>query len=374
MWTSVDYELDWPRELLRDELRALRDHPYRAWSGNEVELLLTEAFHAEIPAAEFARLNSLGEWADDPGPTRTWIADLLEHLHELREYTPPRPYWAARRSGQAEAPVRDPAAAPHRFADLIGLLRDCGYLARDFGEPCVDDNPYEHYAGDLNGELCRRLGNLGHRQLWPPQPETWDFDTFYGLIEVFHDLVARPRRRWYHDFGDCGFHFVDFDTDAGRRVYRSLVNGLLAENAVELRLADTGEDAGRLVHVVDEARADLVERALLTPDPDVAGRVEHAIALFRRRGAGAEDKRSAVVTLAGILEGRRTVIKETPLLTSADEDALFHIANKFALRHRGINQQRDYDEAFLDWIFWWYLATVELTDQILARDDTSAAS
>ncbi len=27
-----------------------------------------------------------------------------------------------------------------------------------------------------------------------------------------------------------------------------------------------------------------------------------------------------------------------------------------------------YDEAFLDWIFWWYLGTVELTNRLINRD------
>ena len=29
----------------------------------------------------------------------------------------------------------------------------------------------------------------------------------------------------------------------------------------------------------------------------------------------------------------------------------------------------DYDPIFLDWIFWWYLATVELIDRLLARSE-----
>jgi len=39
----------------------------------------------------------------------------------------------------------------------------------------------------------------------------------------------------------------------------------------------------------------------------------------------------------------------------------------FAIRHRRRGQQADYDPVFLDWIFWWYLATVELTARLLAR-------
>lgn len=259
MWISVDYELDWPPELLAGELRALFDHPYRGWTGGEVELLLSEAFHTGIPAAEFTRLHSTAEWDNDPAPTRQWIADLFEHLPTMRVYAPRSPYWAACRPSPVAVPARDPADVMNRFDGLVGLLHACGYLARDFPEPCPYDDPDEHLGRDLNLELRARFQDTdpNDRKLWPLQPEAWDTDTFYSLVEVFHDLVARPRHRWDHEHDGCGPHFKDFDTEAGRRVYRTLVNRLLAENAVELRLAHTGEGAGRLVHIVDEARADL---------------------------------------------------------------------------------------------------------------------
>jgi hypothetical protein len=57
-----------------------------------------------------------------------------------------------------------------------------------------------------------------------------------------------------------------------------------------------------------------------------------------------------------VLEERRQLIKAE--LGTPDEGALFQIANKFAIRHQRASQQADYDPAFLDWIFWWYLATV----------------
>jgi hypothetical protein len=93
--------------------------------------------------------------------------------------------------------------------------------------------------------------------------------------------------------------------------------------------------------------------------------VRHAIALFRSRGSTELDKRSAVVVLAGVLEERRVLLKEK--LFRKDEGALFQIANEFAIRHSSASQQGDYDPAFLDWVFWWYLATIELTDRVLAR-------
>jgi len=51
---------------------------------------------------------------------------------------------------------------------------------------------------------------------------------------------------------------------------------------------------------------------------------------------------------------------------------LFHIANQFGIRHQTAGQLRDYDPMFLEWIFWWYLATIELTDRLLARQAGSA--
>ena len=210
--------------------------------------------------------------------------------------------------------------------------------------------------------LAERLG--GRPGLWPLQPAEWDEDTFYGLIEVLHDLVARPR------MGDRlpGLRQAPFyAVEAGRRLYRWRVNRLLNTADIGLRLADTGEDAGRLVETVDPARAELLDRVLVTPKAVAAGHVRHAIALFRGRGADEHAKRSAIVTLAGVLEDRRELLKAE--LLRKDEGALFQIANEFGLRHNRAGQRGDFDPVFLDWVFWWYLATIELTDRLLARPD-----
>ena len=65
-----------------------------------------------------------------------------------------------------------------------------------------------------------------------------------------------------------------------------------------------------------------------------------------------------------MLEDRRNLLKAH--LFTEDENALFHIANKFDLRHRNDRQHTEYDPAFRDWVFWWYLSTIELTDRLLA--------
>ncbi|MDQ1739016.1 MAG: hypothetical protein QOE53_668, partial [Pseudonocardiales bacterium] len=61
---------------------------------------------------------------------------------------------------------------------------------------------------------------------------------------------------------------------------------------------------------------------------------------------------------------------EQNLLTK-DSAALFEIANRFDLRHRRADQLADYDDAYLDWIFWWYLSTLELIESLTRNQATS---
>jgi hypothetical protein len=194
---------------------------------------------------------------------------------------------------------------------------------------------------------------------------TADQDLFCDVIEVLHDVVARPRARTMHGYSGCGWHRSAFSLEAGQVLYRWLVNRVLDRSDLGLRLADEGEDAGRLVAVTDPARMELAASMAGRTDPGTGDVVRHAIALFRGRSATEHDKRSATVALAGVLEERRQLLKAEVL--SRDEGALFQIANQFAIRHRRDDQRPDYDPAFLDWIFWWYLATIELTDRILER-------
>lgn len=386
-WASFDYALDWPRELLAQELEALEADPYWHWQPEHVSGLLREAFHGPDPAQAFDRASSLDVWFLDATPPdgspqpepngRLWIRDLLEHMSDLRDYSPPMPLWRARTRG---APADDGAPDDVRqtIAELLHQLASTGYFAKRFPENCVDDGldeygdpPHDGTAGNrIRRYLAQATGHEGRDvELWPVLSGWgfWPDDTFYEVIEALHDVAARPRHRWFHEDRECGLHFEEFDTDAGRRIYRALVNRVLVKYEIDLRLADSGEDEGRLVRTVDDARAGLIAQALAAPTGGGGDRVKHAIALFRRRSATPEDKRLAAVALFGVLEERSQLVKATPHITSKDEDDLYNIANNFALRHQDVKQKRHYDPIFLDWIFWWFLSAIEVTNQVLAR-------
>ncbi|MDG4833021.1 hypothetical protein O7627_27490 [Solwaraspora sp. WMMD1047] len=376
MFDAPDYELAWPRDLFVAEASALIASGH-ATDEDRVGCLLEEAFTSSGPWDDFTAAGSttfddpwavpLGaaeiEAAGTPSAMKDqFLATLVKNADSLREASTPRPYWPERVAAQSAAHQLEPDlhAAKRRFVQLINQFSRDGYLERVFPRECVD-GPFD-VAVD---ESARLQEHLGVPNLWPLRPAEWDDDIFYGLVEVFHDLVARPRNRHYHSWNQCGWHYSSYAIAPARALYRRRVNKLLEVAALELRLAEEGEDTGRLVHLIDDERRALVEQVLRSPDPKAGDQVEHAIALFRGRTSTLQEKRSAVVALAHVLESRRALLK-TELLRG-DEGALFHIANGFAIRHESESQKADYDPVFLDWVFWWYLATIELSDRLLAR-------
>ena len=345
------FDLAWPRELFVTEASALLAGPYQ---DRSIELLLTEAFRSERVGQRYA---------NKPSRQRSLLEELVQNANTLREAFVDPPYWPKRHNPSGQSSEAMSTKARKDFKALIAELRQKGYFDERFPQDCLAVGK----GGDreISAELADRLGVT---DLWPLKPSTWSDATYYGLIEVFHDLVARPRdiimKHKTMDGIACA-HYDSFARAPGQRLYRWRVARLLARHGIHLKLADDGGDAGRLVGVAGDDRDRLVASVFATPDAAARDTVRHAVSLFRGRTSGRSEKRSAIVALAGLLEQRRALLK-TKLL-SGDENALFQIANEFDLRHRRADQQDDYAEAFLDWIFWWYLGTLELTNQLLLQ-------
>ena len=347
-----DLALRWPREVFAAEVTELT----RLAGGVEnwperVELVLEDAFAGPAAADKFR------SFVGCPGGIE-YLRSLCDRVSELPIFDDRPRYWPERHSTAAQG--LDSFAGS--FIRLIDELQERGWLEKELPAGCgtrftdVDVDPAE--------VLDERLGRP---DLWPLRASrpTWDWDLVFGLVEVFHDLVALPRTRRFHQSEVCGWHWSEFVFEPARRIYRWRVNRLLERVGQEVRLADEGDDEGRIVAVTDEARANLLHRAVTRTDPGSGDQVREAIAMFRARSASREARRLAVVALAGVLEQRRRLLKDH--LHGKDEGALFEIANRFGLRHQRDGQLTGYDEAFLEWIFWWYLATIELTDRLLAR-------
>lgn len=380
---SRGYQLLWPREIFSDELAAITEllgdrdvRPALRW-------LFEEALRGPDPIEDLDRVptalgRDLNGWPmESANPVRDFGRLIYKHRDVLPDYTPRRYYLARHEPTEPEAA---PAAGDvdwlklqQAWSALVENLVANGYLDRLAGDSCSDGQGADVQAARISVLIRDHCGLVGQ---WPltlvEDGLATDEDVFFTLVEVFHDLVARPRVRMWHDFDQAFCWSSEFDEHAGQAVYRFAANELLNRCGVEYQLADSGEDQGLLVHAPADGRATLVLRLARSVENSqrLGDPVTHAIKLFRSRDTSVEDKRSACIALAGVLEARRDLLK-TELLTK-DEGALFNIANNFAVRHQDASQQRDYDEAYLDWIFWWYLATVELTNRLIARNETAS--
>lgn len=359
----------------------------RASSARDVGFLLDEAFHGGRALKLFLEVDNDSGWTDvdvfgDGAPSaqsragQVLLAELARDAHRIPMWSPRR-YFSARQVAATAAPSMLTAEQVRtRWADLIVELDVSGYLEDEFGPNCSDAE------GDPVAEGCQRLAELlgTDKYVWPLLDEdgdrtgvekSWTPERFADMVEVFHDLIARPRTRWVHNFHD-GYDFSDYARAPGRALYRWRVNELLARSDLGLSLIADDASDGWLVRAPADARAALPERAVDAVPAAARTDVSHALMLWRSRAATREDKRSAIVALAGYLENQRQRMK-THLLPK-DEDALFEVLNRFDLRHRRADQRTDYDEVFLDWLFWWYLATIELVGRLQTRDGLTGGS
>lgn len=286
----------------------------------------------------------------------TTLADAAAHLPSERGVPP---YWSQRRTGHASPDSSLPTIVV-RIRRLVREFENDGYFAETLGYDCVDGNGESGSTTQQELEL-----RVGKPHLFNAQPDEWEDADLFDFIEVMHDLAARPTSGYYHSYSNCGWHPLRFSRRSGQRLYRWKMNRLLDTTTLGLRLAESGEDIGRLVRVASGDLGQLVDEVLEDADRESADAVAHAVALFRSRTATRQARRSAVIELVGVLERRRDLLKQH--LLTKDESALFEIANKFDIRHRKETQRSDYGDDFLDWLFYWYLATVHLTNRLLAR-------
>lgn len=372
------YALLWPRDLFHRELRAVLDSPvikHGQRMYNAVDLILDEALRGPDPIEKLQQLRDLGRNVSpdpkDPEEVAAEFGDsVFKSVDRLQPYEPRR-YYRHRRQlpvdgGRPAGP--DMARLAADWTSTIAGLVDKGYLDRFAGEACSDSD------NDRDARISKLLPEAaGADEPWPIDVATLpdDQERLFTLIEVFHDLVARPRTRTWHDFDHDYCWYDDFDERTGQALYRWKVNDLLDQNAFDLEVADAGEDVGFLVQRQRDPRQDLIHTTAQGASIDGnEDRVQHAVALFRDRNADTAAKRSACIALYGVLEIRRELVKEE--LLSRDERDLFEIANRFRIRHNKADQRGDYDDAYLDWLFWWYLGTVELTNRLIARSAESS--
>ncbi len=383
-----ELQLVWPPALFAAEARALLaavadDDALggllaEAFHGGRGEQLLRQVADSQLPVPVppvdspwSSVTESLVRSAFSRRATARLVGELATAAADLPRYVF-RPLFRERQQLTVAAAL-SVAETKDRFVQLVTELLGLGYFEDAFGSECGDS----HDTPNIQGQqaLADRL-DLHDVALWPLGTwsegtavlsgvhREWIDEVFFEVMEALHEVVARPRQRSWHGFHN-EWDYSDYSRPVGQAVYRRRVNALLDRSDVPLRLAEDGKDVGLLVTSAGDARNDLVDRVLRTPDPTVRDLVVHAVSQFRSRDATTLAKHGATKHLADVLELRRGLLKRE--LFSGDEADLFQIANRFQIRHRSEQQKGDYNPAFLDWVFWWYLGTIELTNKLLEQ-------
>ena len=369
--TDPDHHLAWPRDLFEGEvLRRLRSATHDGWVVG-VSRLVRAGFRGPGVAEIFDQLESAAHSVRSPSPEQlVWLHQLLAEVRVAAPSPAPaaRPYWS-QRAGVAGEKLSE-AATMDRFVSLVERLDRDGLWAQAFGVDCPDGvgDPVDTPSDQISGLLGKHVG-AGAWPLRESRPH-WSLDDLYDLAEVLHDLASWPGAWSHHDYGGCVGHPGDFSRTCGQGLYRHQVNELFETSTLEVRLADAGEDRGRIVRFAGAGLDDIVHVALADPPVALGADVALAIAVFRSRSGDVASMCSAVVALAGVLEHNRSLLRRE--LLSKDASALFDIANNFDIRHRNANQHTDYDPAFLEWLFYWYLATVNLVVRLQASTSGAA--
>ena len=360
------FSLVWPKSLFIWEARRVLEMPDSAITKSVAHLLAEATDDADAAAGFEADIGEGIGWAA-PSDARDWLEGLLSD--DARLISLDQPVYYAERQGMPSGAVIEGGITgfAFEFVQLLWEMKELGYFPKALPRGCVDTDDYDPAKVTKS---IRRAVKL--EITWPVEAlHAWTLDEaeLFSLVEYFHDAARRPRlvERW-HSFGDCGPHYGDHSRESGGVVYRWRVNDLLESYGVDLRLAATGPEKGRLVRHFSSGLDDLADAQVEARAADVQDEVAHAIRNYRERDASLPQRRSALALLAGALEPRRKAIGAR--VTLQDESDLFQIANKFAIRHRNSQQRDDYGPEFLDWIFWNYLAMIELMEGIDRRSST----
>lgn len=244
------------------------------------------------------------------------------------------------------------------------------YFDEYFGSNCID-------AGYTPGKAGANLKNYALRKLrkdiWPLDGlsiESYSEEDLFDMIEFLFDHISKPLKDGanYHSWGNCGWHYVNFDQLTAQKEFMDEVNQFLNDYSVGYEISAKGE----ILSIGDPHLQQLFNVPLPAYDPqNIEGKIALASDKFRRYGSSLSDRAEAVRVLADCLEFLRPEIKK--IIPNKDESDLFNIANNFGVRHHNSKQKTNYDKnIWLSWMFYFYLATLHACIRIIKKQTISA--
>ncbi|MUV37136.1 hypothetical protein JNUCC1_00942 [Lentibacillus sp. JNUCC-1] len=170
----------------------------------------------------------------------------------------------------------------------------------------------------------------------------------FTLIELLHDYVSECKWDDFEETWMC-------NKEKGQRVFRDRINSIL-------NIYDQGWELsteGYIREWVNNGLGELIEAQYDNSDDEQYTEIQEAKKQFLRYGSTIDDKRSALLQLGRVMENVRREMTQL-LPEKPDTEQLFHILNKYNLRHNNPNQHKDYDrEIYYRWMFFIFLSAID---------------
>ncbi len=256
------------------------------------------------------------------------------------------------------------------FLDLYNELENDGYFQEGFGYNCTDAG---HVPGELGENIEARIYRVLRKEnIWPIKMhiEGYSEDDLLDIIEFLYDHTSKPIKQAdgsdYHGWDNCGWHYKKFNKKSGQLYFREKMNEILKEYKNGFQLNENGQ-----IIIIEEIGLINIHSAKLPENTsnNIKNKIEIATNKYLGSRSNMEERRIAIRELADILEELRKDANK--YLGNKDDDAIFNIANNFAIRHSNDKQKINYDrDIWYSWMYYFYLSTIYAILKIKERKTT----
>lgn len=272
------------------------------------------------------------------------------------------------------------------FNDLFSILNKRGYFAEHFGYYSLNHDNSKDYKpvfikGTLNDDEIRYDIHVKTRKdgLWPIEDclVNYSEDDLFDVIEYLFKYVSIPIESNYKVYDDGFVDYklkihTEYSTIKGQKHFIQLINQLLGSYKKPLILSENGE----IQNKVEDEISNLVNYDIHLND-EYKEKLIRAKSKLLRHNATNKDKRDALGDLAHIVEYYYEKIEDK--FKSPDENelfsifkkAIFNVLNNFQIRHHNKNQKTNYDESWLDSIFYIVLAYIKQIENTAKKESIS---
>jgi hypothetical protein len=200
-------------------------------------------------------------------------------------------------------------------------------------------------------------------------PEDITENHVFDILEFLYDRVSKPGETVAMT-SETGWNYedyIDYDDEKGQQEFRERINPILANYKTGFELTQEG-----VILAIGTNGLQYILEAEIVPydETNVDNKVRNAIKKWRNRQLSLQEKRDAIRELADVFEWLKKDKKLGSVLARKDENALFHIANNFGIRHHNPDQKTNYNQTiWYSWIFHFYLATYHAVVRMLIKNE-----